>query len=173
MERIGDILSIATLGWLSWQDFHTRRIVWWLLPLLAIARVLSAFGQTGVIAVGKNFLFNSGFLLLQFLLTWIWFSARLKKPATLVDRQIGSGDLLFLVCITPAFSPMNFIVFYSAAMIFSLLLALLLRRVKISTTEEIPLAGLLSLPLIGLCTWRLIDPHFNFCNEEWMIRLLE
>lgn len=173
MERLVDIIGIVALAILAWQDFRTRKIAWWLLPIIAGVLCFFALQKNSVVETGKVFSLNLVFLLLQFLLVWIWFSLKQKKWTTIIDQQIGLGDVLFMICLALAFSPANFLIFYTVGMILTLAVALLARTVRIAVKSEIPLAGALALPLIGLCCWRMIDPHRNFYSDEWVMKWLE
>jgi Flp pilus assembly protein protease CpaA len=172
MERLADMIVIVTLGILSWQDFRSRQIAWWLLPLLAAGLFLAAFDKNSTRDIGIRFSLNITFLCIQFLFVWIWFSLKQKKPSKLIDTQIGLGDVLFMICIALAFSPANFILFYTTAMIATLVVVLVVKLVRANSKSEIPLAGALSIPLIVLCAWRIFDPSANFYNDEWLSRVL-
>lgn len=173
MERIADVLGIAMLGILSWQDFRTRRISGWLLPVLALVLFLSAFQKNSMQEIGIGFSLNLTFLCIQFLFVWIWFSLKQRKFSKLIDTQIGLGDILFMMCIALAFSPANFMLFYVAGMIGTLVVTILVRSAKPGHKSEIPLAGAIALPLIALCAWKIIDPSANFYNDEWLTRIFE
>lgn len=172
MERIADIIGITALGILSWQDFRSRRIAWWLLPVLAGVLLIASLQKNSASESGREFSFNIVFLCIQFLFLWIWFSVKQKKITKIIDTQIGLGDVLFMICIALAFSPANFLVFYTLGMIFTLLVTILVRLFRSEIKSEIPLAGALAIPLIVLCLWRIVDPSKNFYNDEWLMQLL-
>ena|ERR1044072_1741049 len=173
MEYLAGITGIAALGILSWQDFRSRKIAWWLLPVIAGTLLADALKRNSAAETGKEFLFNIIFLCFQFLLVWIWFSIKNKKRSRIIDTQIGMGDILFMVCLALAFSPANFLVFYTLGMIFTLLATVFVRMIYSTVKSEIPLAGALAIPLIGLCCWRLFDPSKNFYSDAWLMDLLE
>jgi hypothetical protein len=143
-----------------------------LLPVLAIVLFLSAFAKNSAREIGTGFSLNIVFLCMQFLFVWIWFSVKEKKLSRLIDTQIGLGDVLFMICIALAFSPANFIVFYTMGMIVTLVVAVVVRLFNSSTRSEIPLAGALAIPLMILCAWRIVDPVADFYNDEWLSRFL-
>ena len=172
MERIVDIIGIMTLGILSWQDFRSRQIAWWLLPILAAALFLSSLQKNSASEIGIGFSFNITFLCIQFLFVWIWFSLKQKKLSKIIDTQIGLGDVLFMICIALAFSPANFMVFYTVGMIATLLVTITVKLFKATIKSEIPLAGALAIPLIALCSWKIMDPSKNFYNDDWLTLFL-
>jgi Flp pilus assembly protein protease CpaA len=173
MERIVNIIGIMTLGILSWQDFRSRQIAWWLLVILVVVFFFTAlFGGRSISEIGKAFSLNIIFLCVQFLFVWIWFSIRNKKPAKIIDVQIGLGDVLFMICIALFFSTVNFMLFYTLGMILTLFVVLIIKLFNTNNKREIPLAGALSIPLILLCTWKIFDPSRDFYSDEWLIQLL-
>jgi hypothetical protein len=93
--------------------------------------------------------------------------------SNIIDSQIGLGDILFMICLALAFSPANFLVFYNLGMILTLIIAIAVKTIRKKIKMEIPLAGALAIPLIGLCFWRMIDPNKNFYSDEWLMQLLE
>ncbi len=173
MERIADIISVATLGILCWQDFRSRRIAWWLLPILAVTFFLASLHINSASEIGMGFSLNITFLLIQFLFVWIWFSLKQRKFSKLIDSQIGLGDLLFMICIAFAFSPANFMIFYTIGMILTLVVAMGVRLFRSTSKAEIPLAGALAIPLLVLCSVRIIIPTTNFYSDEWLVRIFE
>jgi Flp pilus assembly protein protease CpaA len=170
MERIADSIGILTLGILSWQDFRSRQIAWWLLPVLAVVFFLSACAKNSTREIGIGFSLNLVFLCMQFVFVWIWFSVKEKKLSKLIDTQIGLGDVLFMICVALAFSPANFIVFCTMGMMVTLVVAIAIRLFHSTSRSEIPLAGALAIPLMILCAWRVFDPRANFYNDEWLDR---
>ncbi len=173
MERAGDILCIVALGWLSWQDFRTRRIAWWLLPVLAVALLAAGLQHTPGREIGKAFALNLAFLFVQLLLVWLWMAFREKKFSNLINTQIGLGDVLFMGCVALAFSTVNFLLFYTLGMVATLLIVVTVRLLRPHVNREIPLAGALALPLIALCSFRIADPGIDFYSDEWLTQLLD
>lgn len=173
MNRIGDIIDILSLGTLAFQDFRSREISWWLLPIVVAGLLLGTAGQVSFAEIGHSFLVNMLFLGVQFALLWAWFFLRNRKRTKLIDRQIGLGDILFVICPALAFSPVNFLVYYTVSLVLTLTGVLLFRMFRSPEKLLIPLAGALSLSLIVLCCWRLADPRVNFYSDEWLLSFAE
>jgi Flp pilus assembly protein protease CpaA len=174
MERVGDIVGILSLAALSWQDFRSRQIAWWLLPLMGAGLLLAGMQRTDLAEIGRSFSINFTFLVLQLLLLWAWLSVKNRAPVKMLDTHIGWGDVLFLSCTALAFSPANFLVFYvcgTLLVLLAVIIAMLFR--KSSGRPLIPLAGALGLPMIGLCAWRLIEPSANFFDDSWLVQLFD
>jgi hypothetical protein len=66
------------------------------------------------------------------------------------EKVMGTGDLLFLICISAAFAPFNFILFLLVGLIFTMLGYGIMMLMKIGKEKPIPLAGLLSAFMILL-----------------------
>ena len=105
MEQTGNIIGMSALGFLAWQDFRSRSISWWLLPIVVAGLLLGGASRWNLAELGKDFLLNATFLLVQFAFVWLWVCLRQRKFVRLIDRQIGLGDVLFLVAVALSFSP--------------------------------------------------------------------
>lgn len=167
-SRIADIFIVLVLAVLAWQDFRTRSISWWLLPLLFIALGFSGQVHAGWPALGRYFAINLFFLILQLALIWSWFVLRHRRLLNIIDRQIGLGDILFLLCISLAFSTINFLFFYTASLVLVLLFTLAKRLFSSTREELIPLAGAVAVPMLLLCLARFFEPAFDLYNDHWL-----
>lgn len=170
MELAGNSIGIIALGMLAWQDFRSRSISWWLLPIVVAGLLLGGASRWNMAEIGKDFLWNVTFLSVQFVFVWLWMSLRQRKFVRLIDRQIGLGDVLFLLAVAFSFSPGNFILFYTIGLLSVLLIALVMKLRQPGFL--IPLAGALAVPLLLLCAWRLVDPSKDFYNDDWLLQLL-
>lgn len=164
--------TLGVLVLLAWQDFRSRLISWWLLPLLLAGIVAAGLQQTNLRSIAFYFSINMLFIAFQFGVLFIWFSLRKKQWTNIFREAIGTGDLLFLVCMAASFSTVNFIVALCGGFIVSLLLYLPFTIKKRNNPKTIPLAGLLAVELIGLFAWRWCDADVNFYSDNYWIMLL-
>ena len=177
MNVFSTIVTLLLLGALAFQDFRERKISWFLLPLLFFSLVFSAVNALPVKELAFYFSVNFSFILLQVAVLTIYFSIRKKKITHIANHYIGMGDLLFFVVICAAFSPVNFIIFYCASLVVSLLSILLFYLIARRQIKEIPLAGIFSVVLMLL----LIYPAFfgnlreawvnNFYNDQLVVSI--
>jgi hypothetical protein len=140
-------LVLVSMGY---QDFKYRGISWYSFPLLCLL----------LICINPHFnsssmLWNLGFIVLVFSLLTLWFSIRTGAPVNFLDSYIGLGDVLFLVCLSVYFSPMNFFLFYLTSL---LLIAVATLFYQLSNKKDhftVPLAGLqgIGLLLLLLFSW--------------------
>src|SRR5690606_5097641 len=97
------------------------------------------------------------FLTINFVVITIYFSIKNSALINPFKSYIGLGDLLFLLAVVPFFSFRNYLLFFVTGMIFSLILYSLFKKKYLAKT--IPLAGYLSIYLIGLITFNLFIQH--------------
>lgn len=172
MQLMAVIGSVAVLAGIAVQDVRRRAFVWWLLPLLLIALLMLSLQQISFQELWPSFLVNIGFIGIQLLLLFIWFSLRERKLIRLVDTHIGLGDILLLACLAAAFSPVNFILFVAGGLIFSLIIVLIYRSINRNTSPLIPLAALLAVPMV-LCIAAVPLFNINLHNDSWMLSFIE
>jgi hypothetical protein len=153
---------------LIYQDFKFRKISWVLLPLLFTVLVLMAAQHFNWKDASKNFGINASFLLLQFVLLSVYFSIRKKKLTNIFDSMIGWGDILMLLVLCMAFSPMNFIFFYLSSLIFSVVFFLIIRL----KNNTVPLAGMQSALLLLVWICNLTIPGIDIYNDTWLATFL-
>ncbi len=143
------IIAISlVLGLIAYQDFKFRAISWPLLLLLLLLLLLTKGFQP---ETGINLLFVAA----QLVFLTLYISLKNKRFTNIIDTYLGLGDILFLVVVCAAFSTYEFVIFYIAGLLFSLLAFIIYRLLNRSASKEIPLAGLMSIVMIAL----LINNH--------------
>ncbi|UBZ13984.1 hypothetical protein LDL77_19150 [Flagellimonas marinaquae] len=138
------IVLMVALALVVYQDLKMR-MIHVVLPLLIFGLSLSL--NWGSIAY-RDWLWSLGFLLLNFIVVTLYFSFKQRAFVNPIDKMIGWGDVLFLIGVLPLFSFRGYIKYFVMGMIFSLLLFLLMRTIY-PRYRTVPLAGFLSLFLIG------------------------
>lgn len=128
-----------------YQDWKFRAISWMVFPaLLACAATLFWLDDRR----GETWLFNIVFLAVVFGSLFIYISFKRQRWVNLFKSDLGLGDVLFLIAISPLFSDRNFILFFISGMMLSGLIHWFVRfRDK---DPKIPLAGYLALYVVGL-----------------------
>lgn len=147
MQIASILILIPILILVIYQDFKYRLIDWWLLPILFIAFAIGLIEQPIKESI-TNIAINWAFLLAQFLLLTLYFSAKEKSWVNIADMYIGWGDLWFILIMAVAFSPVHFILVFISGLVFSLLLYLVLKTINKIQFQTIPLAGTFSIYLI-------------------------
>jgi hypothetical protein len=155
------ILSIIAI-----QDFKHRAISWYLVPLLFVVFIVKSMAFCTITTLIKYSIFNLAFVCIQILMLTIYMSIKNKKWINIVNTHLGLGDLLFFVSLIAAFSPPNFIFFYIVSLLFSLVLFFAYKLFYKNASPEIPLAGLQSICLIGVCFYSSVFKELNFYDNS-------
>jgi hypothetical protein len=87
---------------------------------------------------------NLTFVLINILGLIFFFSFKKGKLANPINKNIGAGDVIFFVSITPLFSLNRYVLFFIGSMLLSLVIHIVFFKKKVS----IPLAGYMALFLI-------------------------
>lgn len=161
METGSVVFVIAVLLIIVFQDFKSREISWFLIPLLAIGFWLKALQQMNwnelIIYTGVNLLM----VFVNLLCVAVIISIRQRKWTNIINTYLGLGDILFFAVLTVAFSPFNFVLFYLGSIsIISLYYGIEVIR-KRNTRLLIPLAGAMSLLLILVLIGELLPSTYN------------
>lgn len=141
------VLSLP-LASIAIRDFRHREVTLWQLLALAAAAVAYAIARHPAGAVAWHALLNTCFLGVQGLLLWLWFVAKTRNLRFPLESQIGLGDGLVLLCLTPVMPPEAFLWFYVSGVSGCLILVMVVRFFRPAAFSTIPLAGLLALWLI-------------------------
>lgn len=155
------------------QDFKHRLISWPLIPLLFMCFFAHGLINTSMPELLRFALFNSTFIILQLLLLTLYVSIKQKKVINIINSSLGLGDVLFLAVITIAFSPINFILFYLIALVFTLISYRIYIAIHSSASKEIPLAGIMSVAMMILILADCWSPGKHFYDDtlltHWLI----
>ncbi len=114
---------------------------------------------------GEIFLINIGFLFFFLGFLKLYFSIKNQKNEKLINRYIGLGDVLLLLCLCFSYTLNNYIIVILLSCVVSIMFWFvnMLRR---RTVIRIPLAGVLSLVhliVIIYCTFTSLNPIvYNF-----------
>ena len=138
MLALAQIALLITLIVITYQDFKHRAVWWFIFPL---AFAIQVYLGTQYLPLQLQLLYgglNAMLLLLQLTLLSLYFRV-FKKQASLINIGLGLGDVLFLVVLAVAFSPINFILFEISTLILALLLSPVLKNKKL-----VPLAGIMA-----------------------------
>ncbi|WP_299535728.1 general secretion pathway protein [Ulvibacterium sp.] len=139
------ILAIAVCAIVAYQDIKDRMVIWVAFPMMAVLLTLIHATSSGWEAVFWfsviNLLLVSGVLLLLFIYT------RLASRQKFLNTSLGLGDILFFYAFSFGFPTLTFVILFVASLFFSLFLFLALKSIR--QMETVPLAGYISLFLIG------------------------
>lgn len=135
------IFLISLLVFLTYQDIKTRRIH----VVLPICIFITGF----IINTFSDELFykyvfqNLIFVVVNIVFLLGYYSLKKRKIFNPIDTEIGLGDIIFFLAITPLFELKSYISFF----IISLLVSLIIHSIStvFSKSKTIPLAGYMSI----------------------------
>jgi hypothetical protein len=171
MFLLVDAGLIVLLAIVLFQDFRTRQISWYLIPLLLSLFIFKAFFLLSLSEITRNSLFNFIFILLQLLALTAYISFKKKKLTNIINTYIGIGDVLFFIVICLSFSPANFILFYVLSNVIILISFLAYNIITKKSSKEIPLAGGMAGVIILLIIFSHFIPQIAFYNDNNIISL--
>jgi hypothetical protein len=166
-------IRCSSFAYIAFQDFFYRQFS--IIPILVVLFCdiityyfvrLWVFNTTvflqNVLLIGIVILFASLYVLFRF-----------KFSFSSLRNAFGFGDFLVLVIMAAYFASPNFILFYLAAAIISLLLhPLFNRQHQYNNHNSIPLAGNLAALYVTVVLIGYIVPDFNPINDNWFYKLV-
>lgn len=100
------------------SDYRSRTVVLWQLLLFGIIVLIISLAENGLRATGMNTAINIFLSLLIGLSVYLYFLLKYKS----VQSVIGKGDILFLLFLTPFFTPLLFLIFMLVSFVATLLM---------------------------------------------------
>jgi len=137
------------------QDWKSRKIH----VVLPVALFLASYFLVTQQRKGNItlILYNAFIFMIILTVMILYMSLKNKRFLNPFQNYFGLGDFLFFIAITPLFLRNNYILFIILAMVFSLVVQVVFRR--IIKRDMVPLAGLSALLLAILC---IKDMLFDF-----------
>ncbi|MEN1784423.1 MAG: hypothetical protein AAGF77_04710 [Bacteroidota bacterium] len=140
-------MAMLCLGGIALQDFKERQVYGFLFPVLAII-----LGYAHVL-VGPSWAVTAlqmalNMLLVTLVVTIAYGYTKFLKKQAFLNHSLGLGDILFFGAMAVGFPSTVFLVLFTGALLFSLLVFWALRAHFKDGT--IPLAGLMGLFLIAV-----------------------
>lgn len=173
MQTLVTILCMAALTVVVVQDFRERMISWHLIPLLFLLFGWNALLNASLQEVAFSFAVNLAFTLFQLFAITIYFSIKHKKPVNIINTWLGIGDVLLLVVLCVAFSPVNYFAFYMGSLLVTIAGFAAYRLTTKGKTVTIPLAGVMALVMIVCLCYQLLIMPAAFHNDTIALNLLK
>ena len=163
-----DLCLLILLSITAFQDFKHRTISWYLIPLLIITFIYRVYNTNETSTFWVHSAFNFVFVLAQLILLTIYMSIKKMKLVNIINTYLGLGDVLFFLVICLALSPLNFVLFYLAGMLFTAIGHLIYTGIVKKPNREIPLAGSMALLFIFLIFINLLIPLPFYTDNFWL-----
>lgn len=142
------VLIILSLFLICYQDFTSRLITWYYFPI-SIILIISRFFFTDQEVKHHSLFVNFGLVLILLVLTSLFYSIKNKKFTFIIDKLIGTADILMFLIVCLVFSSFNLIVF----LLISFLISIIYQLISIPFSrnyKQIPLAGVIG-ALLMIC----------------------
>lgn len=158
-------ILISLLGVVVFQDFKSREISWFLIPLLIVGFIVFGLQETGTTELLTYFGINFAIVALNLLGVTLMVSLKEKQFTNILKHYLGLGDVLFFLVLTVVFSPFNFIFFYIGSIFIT---ALIYGSIMLFNKQKkmlIPLAGAMSFLLIVTLIITQVTPSFQLYQD--------
>lgn len=169
MEQLVFIILIGLLGVVVFQDFKSKEISWFLIPLLFMGFATYALFRIDIQELITFFGLNFLIIAINLIGVTLLISIKEKRFTNILKSHLGLGDVLFFLVLTLAFSPLNFIIFYLGSVLFITLLYAGFIYSNKKKALLIPLAGAMSVLLIFTLTLAQISSSFQLYQDIFII----
>src|SRR5690606_26534732 len=142
------ILLFLSLVFIFFQDYKDRKVYVILFPLIGILGTYLFFLNSTFEYYFLSVCINLGIVLIVVLLNYLFAEFILKK--NLLKEALGLGDILFFIAFAFCFPTVTFINFFVFSILFTFVLHFTLLKLLKTKNNSIPLAGHMSLFLIGV-----------------------
>jgi hypothetical protein len=172
MQVIITLLIIAGLLIIAVQDFSERMISWYTIPLLFILFTCNALQAVPLKEAWTNFIANLAFVLIQLAALTAYFSIKSRKPVNIINTLLGIGDVLLLIVLCTAFSPLNYLLFYLLSLAITIAGYIIYKILK-GRSGTIPLAGAVALVLLLCLLYSTITGRGSFYDDALALNVLK
>lgn len=148
MLLIVKIILLIVLVLISYQDFKDKQVWAFLFPVYALCGTLLFFEASQSNIYLLNIVINLSFISIILLVSFTVAKFVFKKK--FLNSSIGLGDILFFVAFAISFPSISFLNFFTFSILFALLLVGVRGLLSSSKFRSVPLAGCMSLFLIGV-----------------------
>jgi hypothetical protein len=166
MQAILVFILIFLLGVVVVQDFKSRAISWFLIPLLFSGFIVYGLLQINAMELLTYFGINFMLVAVNLLCVTLFISIKEKRLTNILKNYLGLGDVLFFLVLTVVFSPFNFIFFYLGSILLTTLIYGVLFLISKEKQRLIPLAGVMSLLLLVTLIAEQMMPSFQFYQDH-------
>lgn len=163
---------VVVLLILGFQDFSKRRISAILVLSVFLLLFLISEKTVNVADTLKFTFYNAIFFAVQLVLIFLFYLVKRRQFVNVINTYLGFGDILLILAICPAFSPVNFILFYLLGLILTLIVYFGLSLLINHQGREIPLAGVLSIALVIVIFLKYLKHDFNPFNDNYFLTIL-
>lgn len=140
------IIALISLN-IMMEDFRYRSIHWMNIAALVAAVILGIIFHAFTFHP-QDFLLNLAFLAIQYIALTLYFSIKQGRLINVTRAHIGSGDIMYLLVLSPVFSPTAYVIFTLGSLIIAILGVVLYQWRSGRMVQEIPLASFMAIWLL-------------------------
>lgn len=129
------------------EDFRFRSIHWLNIAALVAADILGIIFHAFNFCL-QDFIINLTFLAIQYIALTLYFSIKQGRLINVTRAHIGSGDIMYLLVLSPVFSPTAYVIFTLGSLIIAILGVLMYQWRSGRAVHEIPLASFMAIWLL-------------------------
>lgn|ERR1035437_3757971 len=160
------ILACLVMLAIAYQDFKYRAIHWLLFLLICVLFIIDALTSMSLIQYAKNVYYNLILIVFQLTLLYLFYVIKGRNLKSILNKIIGTGDVLFILLLSLFFSWHSFLFYYIGGLVFSIIIWLLLKHLLIIEEEFVPFAGLMAVFCILIIIIELILPVYDRFNDS-------
>jgi len=160
-----DIILLVFLSVIAVQDIRYREVSWYLFPVVFTVILIRSLSQLHFKELVFDFSLNLLFIVLQLIALFVFYAIKNKKFVNIINRYIGTGDLIFFVLLCAGFSPLMFGCYLVATFIAALVFIIAISLFRRKTISTVPLAGGLALSYGILLIAGLFFKDLNLYND--------
>jgi hypothetical protein len=164
-------VTLVILLLMAVQDLRSRSIMLLLFFILSSLTIFSAVSHHSAEKVLITFFINSVFLSMHIMAIFIYLFVKHKRLVNPFREHLGIGDLLFWVAISPAFSPLNFVLGFLSSVLFAIAVSLFLRYGR-TADKTVPLAGLQALFYAGFLMFNFLYLKMDCYDDSGLLKLI-
>ena len=142
------IILLLSLLFIFYQDLKDRKVYVFLFPLFGVLGSYLFFFNSGFAYYLLSICINLGIVIIVVLLTYLFAKWVLQKKY--FKEAMGLGDILFFIAFAFCFPTIAFLNFFVFSILFTFVLHLALSKLLKDKNRNVPLAGYMSLFLMGI-----------------------
>ena len=164
------IASIIVLLLIFYQDWKFRAVSWILFPLIILVFLIEGIVLKPILPYLLNSSIGLLLVVIELSILFLVFKTNnsLRSGKDFFDRVIGWGDIIIILSLCFALSPLNLVLFLTITSILALVIFLPFSLKNPNKKVRIPLAGLISLMYIGLVIPLRMFTCFDPLNDVWI-----
>lgn len=148
------LIMLIPLVMMIFSDYRSRTVISWQLMLFGIIVLIISLLENGVRMTYTNMTINMLLSLFIGLCVYMYFLMKYKT----VQSLIGEGDILFILFLTPFFTPRAFLVFMVISFVVTLLMWIIASSARKSMSNTVPLISGVGICLSVLLIYQQLIP---------------